>query len=210
MGSKVTKEELVEVIGLLNAASYNDEEKDAMVPILAKKIKTVAVKEIDLRKAFMNAVQGIPAGEDDEHPSPQEEAIPEKVATVFNTLREEEDAAEAAAKKDGGAAAPAEEKKTDVKADPKKKDAAKATEKAGDKKKDPAAGAEKKKSEKKGSAVDIMKGLLAKKTPDAEIAKVFGEYYAAKGQKDKKFIEKRIAIYKDIAAKELKKTAEKK
>ncbi|MBU0778311.1 hypothetical protein KKH23_10090 [Patescibacteria group bacterium] len=54
--------------------------------------------------------------------------------------------------------------------------------------------------EKSVSSIDLMKELLAKKTSDAEITKVFTEKFQKKDPKvTADFVEKRIKIYKNLA-----------
>jgi hypothetical protein len=98
------KAKIVEAVKALKAVVFKNE-KDEEVPLCAAaaKIKVVAVKEEDLRKAFIAACNTIP-GE-------LEQYLPDAIAAVYNTLGEEAKAAGKTAPA-GTEAPPKEDQKT--------------------------------------------------------------------------------------------------
>ena len=82
------KDKLINAVKLLNAAVYEDETNEQKSPVLAVKIKTVAVKIEALQAAFISACQNIP--------EELEEFVPPEVVDAYNELVP-----------DGGEAAPA-------------------------------------------------------------------------------------------------------
>ena len=96
------KEKLIGAIKLLNTTVYEDEEKDAKVPLLDTKIKFVAVKQEAMEAAFIAACNSL-------MDTPKEEFVPQLVADVYNELVPGE-TAPADGAKDDASDAPAEEK----------------------------------------------------------------------------------------------------
>ena len=73
------KAKLIEAVKLLNATVYEDEGKDAKVPLLPVKIKFIAVKEADVQAAFIAACKSL-------IDTPLEEFVPQSVADAYNEL----------------------------------------------------------------------------------------------------------------------------
>lgn len=87
------KDKLINAVKSLNAAVYEDEANEQKSPVLAVKIKTVAVKIEALQAAFINACQNIP--------EELEEFVPPEVVDAYNELVP-----------NGGEAAPAQQDAT--------------------------------------------------------------------------------------------------
>jgi hypothetical protein len=155
----VTKERVVEAAKLLNTAMYEEDGEE--IPLLGKKIKTVAVKEDDLKKVFMEAIESLPEGTDDE-PSPQEAALPDLVAEVYNELVDEFEG------KDGGEPEPEPEPEPEVKEKQKVKTS---KEEKSSPKKGPRAGKDKY-GNVIGSMAAAMNALLEKGSTDEKIVEM--------------------------------------
>ncbi len=78
------KQKVLDAVKALNGIVYEDDEKDASVPLIKIKIKTVAVNDEDLIVAFMQACESIPE-ENEQH-------LPDAIADVYNALRNEREA----------------------------------------------------------------------------------------------------------------------
>ena len=96
------KEKLIGAIKLLNSTVYEDDEKDAKVPLLETKIKFVAVKQEAMEAAFIAACNSL-------MDTPKEEFVPQLVADVYNELVPG-DTAPADGATDDSSDAPADEK----------------------------------------------------------------------------------------------------
>jgi hypothetical protein len=79
----ITKEQIVQAATELNEVTYEKEGKE--VKLFTGKLKTVAVKEGDLKVKFMEACESIP---DDL----VEAFLPKSIADIYNAIREEEEA----------------------------------------------------------------------------------------------------------------------
>jgi hypothetical protein len=111
----VTKKELVEGIKMLNKAG------------IGIKIKTVGIKEADLKESFMATIDEIlDAG--------KQKSIPEKIALLYNTLVEEEEEKPESTNEVEEKPEPVEEKKPKETKNPEPKKPEEKTKNTGDKK----------------------------------------------------------------------------
>jgi len=75
------KQKVLDAVKILNGIVYEDDEKDKKMPLIATKVKTVAVKDEDLIVAFMTACESIS--------EENEQYLPDDVADVYNDLDKE-------------------------------------------------------------------------------------------------------------------------